>query len=413
MAHKFNQLVKSGTNFEFVGRSKLFFTISIFLLLASLAMLPINKVTRGSILNWTIDFKGGTEIIFGFERTVDTGEVRTALSASGFGGVDVSTFAFSEDGKTHPGILVRLPEFGSLTKQEAKKTSAAFTKKFKDRGVTKVGWSGDTFFVRSEKAITEVELREFLKSAGQEMKPWNDEDNLLYGSPVAGLDEYNVQARVHGLDRKVQQALAGKLGTKVRIKQVEGVGAKAGSELIRDAVKSLFYAILFILLYIAFRFDFRFGPGTVAAMLHDAILVVGVFAVTWTDVSLTTMAALLTVIGYSMNDTIVIFDRIRENETRLKDKKLDRVINISINETMARTLLTSMTTFMVTLALNILGSGLVKNFAFAMNVGVIVGTYSSIFVASPLLLWMHNKYFAKRGTRSKRNRKRRDQAEPA
>ena len=129
------------------------------------------------------------------------------------------------------------------------------------------------------------------------------------------------------------------------------------------------------------------------ALLHDAILVIGVFAITWQEVSLTTVAALLTVIGYSVNDSVVIFDRIRENVVRLKDKKFGRVINISLNETMARTLLTSITLFVVTLMMNLLGTGLVRNFAFAMNIGVIVGVYSSVFVASPVALAIHNKWY--------------------
>ena len=198
------------------------------------------------------------------------------------------------------------------------------------------------------------------------------------------------------MELNVKEALKEKLQTTVTIEEVQGVGAKAGEELRNEAIKALLYAIALIMLYIAFRFDFRYGPGTVAALLHDAILVVGVFAATWTEFSLTTVAAVLTVIGFSMNDTVVVFDRIRENEHRLKDKKFDRVINISINETLSRTLLTSTTVFLTTLAMNILGTGLVKNFAFAMNVGIIVGTYSSIFIAAPILLWLNEHYFAKR-----------------
>src|SRR5207248_2609002 len=151
-------------------------------------------------------------------------------------------------------------------------------------------------------------------------------------------------------------------------------------------------AILLIMVYILFRFDFRYGPGTVVALLHDAVIVVGAFAVTYREFSLTTVAAVLTVIGYSMNDTIVVFDRIRENAARLRDRKFDRVVNQSINETLSRTLLTSATVFFVTLAMNIWGVGVIRDFAFAMNVGVIVGTYSSIFIASPILIWLNEKY---------------------
>jgi len=124
------------------------------------------------------------------------------------------------------------------------------------------------------------------------------------------------------------------------------------------------------------------------------VLVMGAFAVTYKEFSLTTIAAVLTVIGYSMNDTIVVFDRIRENASRLRDKKFPQIVNISINETLSRTILTSATVFFVTLAMNIWGTGTIRDFAFAMNVGVIVGTYSSIFVASPVLIWLNEKSVA-------------------
>jgi preprotein translocase subunit SecF len=128
------------------------------------------------------------------------------------------------------------------------------------------------------------------------------------------------------------------------------------------------------------------------ALLHDAVITVGAFAVTYKEFSLTTLAALLTIIGFSMNDTIVVFDRIRENATRLRDRRFDRVVNQSINETLSRTIWTSATVFFVTLAMNVFGVGVIRDFAFAMNVGVIVGTYSSIFIASPILIWLTDRY---------------------
>ncbi|HEV3030634.1 MAG TPA: protein translocase subunit SecF, partial [Polyangia bacterium] len=130
--------------------------------------------------------------------------------------------------------------------------------------------------------------------------------------------------------------------------------------------------------------------ATVAAAA--AVLVIGAFAVTYKEFSLTTVAAVLTIIGFSMNDTIVVFDRIRENAARLRDRRFDRVVNQSINETLSRTILTSATVFFVTLAMNVFGVGVIRDFAFAMNVGVIVGTYSSIFIASPILIWLNEKF---------------------
>jgi preprotein translocase subunit SecF len=406
MSQHFRELIKPGTNFEFVGRKNLFLTISLLLTLGSIGMLFVNRAWRGYHLNWTIDFRGGTEMILGFGQPVAAGDVRQALYDTGHHNTDVSAFSYSEGDQQKQGYLVRLAEFGSVKPEEANAISDAIVKKHGDRGVLKANWSGDTMFVRSQKPIKAEEFAVVLRERGLEMKPWTPDQQKEYETPNAGTGEFNYQVNIYGLDRKVQLALESKLGTQVQIKQVDAVGPKAGEELRNDGIKSLLYAIALIMLYIAFRFDFRYGPGTVAALLHDAIVVIGVFAVTWTEFSLTTVAAVLTVIGYSMNDTVVVFDRIRENETRLKDKKLDRVINISINETLSRTILVSLTVFVTTLAMNLLGTGLVKNFAFAMNIGIIVGTYSSIFVAAPVLLWLHEKYWSKRPLESERKRPR-------
>ncbi|HEY5448441.1 MAG TPA: protein translocase subunit SecF, partial [Polyangia bacterium] len=199
-----------------------------------------------------------------------------------------------------------------------------------------------------------------------------------------------------GLDTEIRRHLETKLGAGAvaAIPKVDSVGAKAGNQLKVDGAKSLIYAILLIMVYIAFRFDLRYGPGTVVALLHDAVITIGAFAITYKEFSLTTVAAVLTIIGFSMNDTVVVFDRIRENAARYRDRRFDRVVNQSINETLSRTILTSATVFFVTLAMNIWGVGVIRDFAFAMNVGVIVGTYSSIFIASPILIWLNEKFTA-------------------
>jgi len=395
---RFRELIQPGTNFEFVGKTRLWLTLSVIAVFISIAMLPINYLLRGSPLNFSIDFKGGTDIVMTFGKSVSAGDVRKAMEDAGHHQVDVSTFQFRDaQNKVQDAYLVRVPEFGALKEEQAHAIENDFVKQEGgSQVVPKAIWSGDTFNVRSTKAIGQDEFKTFLASKGLEVKPWSAEQLKQFGAPLAGTSEYDYQTSVYGLDRNVQNALTKSLATDVQIKQVDAVGPKAGEELRNDGIKSLLYAIALIMLYIAFRFDFRYGPGTVASLLHDAFLVIGVFAVTWVEFSLTTVAAVLTVIGYSMNDTIVVFDRIRENEHKLKDKKFDRVINISVNETLSRTILTSLATFVVTLAMNLLGTGLVKNFAFAMNIGIIVGTYSSIFVAAPILLWLNERYFAKR-----------------
>jgi len=404
MSTHYRELINPGTNFEFVGKTRLWLTLSVIAVAVSILMLPLNLALRGSPLNFSIDFKGGTDIVMTFAKPISAGDIRKAMEDAGHKQVDVSTYKFKDASeKLQDAYLVRVPEFGALKEEQAHAIENDFVKaQGGSQVVPKAIWSGDTFNVRSTKPIAEAQIKSFLAEKGLEAKAWSPEQQKQFASPVAGTSEYDYQVAVFGLDRSVGNALSKSLGTEVQIRQVDAVGPKAGEELRNDAVKSLLYAIALIMLYIAFRFDFRYGPGTVASLLHDAILVIGVFAVSWVEFSLTTVAAVLTVIGYSMNDTIVVFDRIRENEHKLKDKKFDRVINISVNETLSRTILTSLATFVVTLAMNLLGTGLVRNFAFAMNIGIIVGTYSSIFVAAPILLWLNDRYFAKRSATSSR-----------
>tara|TARA_R110002096_G_scaffold44526_8_gene120297 strand:- start:113649 stop:114902 length:1254 start_codon:yes stop_codon:yes gene_type:complete len=405
--HKpFRELVKPNGNFEFIEKRKTWALVSLIAVFACIAMLFVNKSTRGDYLNWTIDFKGGTELILAFENQdgtphpVDAAMIRGALNDAGKSGFAVSNFAWQTEGPDGnaveaSGMLVRTPEFGAVKKEEGRKIAADFVTTFADPGILKATWSGDRMFVRASGTIDWAAAEAFFQKHNKHLREWTPENVEAFSVPSEGTQEYNLQFSVAGLDAQYQELIASALGGEVivKIQNVYGVGARAGEKLKNDGIKSLFYVMALIMLYLAFRFDVRYAPGAVVALLHDAILVVGVFAITWQEVSLTTVAALLTVIGYSVNDSVVIFDRIRENVVRLKDTKFGRIINISLNETMARTLLTSITLFVVTLMMNLLGTGLVRNFAFAMNIGVVVGVYSSIFVASPVALAIHNKWF--------------------
>jgi preprotein translocase SecF subunit len=173
----------------------------------------------------------------------------------------------------------------------------------------------------------------------------------------------------------------------------ETVGPKVGKELVVAALLAIMWAIIFILIYIMWRFEFRFGIGAVAALIHDIIITVGVFSILNIEISIAIVAALLTIVGYSLNDTIVVFDRIRENLKALKRQTFDyvSVLNRSVNETLSRTIVTSGTTLMVVLVLYFFGGEVIKDFAFALICGIIFGTYSSIFVASPVLIEFENR----------------------
>ena len=172
------------------------------------------------------------------------------------------------------------------------------------------------------------------------------------------------------------------------ILSMEKVGPKIGAELSGDAVMAIFSALALILLYISVRFEWKYAVGAIAALTHDVLFTLGIFSILDYEVSLAVIAAFLTIVGYSLNDTIVIFDRVRENIKTMKKVTLDEIINKSINQSLSRTIITSLTTFFVVLVLFLAGGEVIHTFAFAMIVGVLVGTYSSIFIASPIVAKM-------------------------
>jgi len=173
----------------------------------------------------------------------------------------------------------------------------------------------------------------------------------------------------------------------ISIERVEMVGPKVGNELRSQAILAMLYAIIGIIIYISWRFEFRFATASIIALVHDVLVIISIFSLLNLEFTLQIIAALLTIIGYSLNDTIVVFDRIRENLlTRRKDSLVD-TINLSVNKTLSRTLLTSLTTLLVVIILFIFGGSVIHDFAFALTLGVIVGTYSSIFIASPVLVF--------------------------
>tara|TARA_B100002019_G_scaffold290718_1_gene309052 strand:+ start:752 stop:1672 length:921 start_codon:yes stop_codon:yes gene_type:complete len=177
-----------------------------------------------------------------------------------------------------------------------------------------------------------------------------------------------------------------KLSSDFDVRRVEIVGPQVSAELIQTGIMAVLAAIASMLIYIWFRFEWQFSVGAVLALVHDVALTIGLFALLQLDFNLSILAAILTIVGYSMNDTVVVYDRVRENLRKYKKMDLAELLNIAINETLSRTVMTSVTTMLALLALYILGGEVIRGFTFAMIWGVIVGTYSSIFIASPLLM---------------------------
>ena len=208
------------------------------------------------------------------------------------------------------------------------------------------------------------------------------------------------QIRVHGAETggsaQVADAIKGGLNAKFGegafdVLRVETVGPKVGQDLWWDATLAVMLSTLVMGAYIAFRFDWRFGVGAAVALVHDVLMTLGALSVFRMEFDLTTVAALLTVVGYSVHDTVIVSDRIRENLAKMRKESLSTIVNLSINETLSRTIITSGTAILVTVALFALGGPVIHSFAFALMVGFIVGTYSSIYVASPIVLYLEGR----------------------
>jgi preprotein translocase subunit SecF len=388
--HKFLEVIKPHSNYEFIGRTKYWVGLSIVLTAITFVTLLLNAYVlkgRGHFLNWGVDFRGGSEILIEFSKPVDAGKIRETLAGIGFHDADVVKYG-DPTGQKKWNYLVRVGAVSVISDAQVKQIKESLAK-IGEASLKRFEWSegGDKVYLRYDKPVEPTVLANSLKAIGV---------NTTQVQPFGRADDNTYEVTLVSLDSEIRRGLEAGLGagSVAAIPKVDSVGAKAGNQLKVDGVKSLLYAILLIMVYIAFRFDLRYGPGTVVALLHDAVITIGAFAVTYKEFSLTTVAAVLTIIGFSMNDTIVVFDRIRENAARFRDRRFDRVVNQSINETLSRTIWTSATVFFVTLAMNVLGVGVIRDFAFAMNVGVIVGTYSSIFIASPILIWLNDKYAA-------------------
>ncbi len=342
------QFIKPGVNIDFIGKRKIAYAFSIIMIVVSIASLIIHKGPR-----YGIDFAGGTLIQVKFPAPVATAEIKTGLSTMGIAASTVQTFGDRDENE---------------------------------------------FLIRTDQSVMTSE----------------------------------------GFERGVAEALKTATGSSGEIRRIEMVGPQVGQDLREKALFAMFYALLFIAIYISGRFEMKwllsavvaaalitavyllglfqvsipiligaalivtlilfwilqlkYAMGAIVALIHDVTITVGIFSLFNKEFNLSIIAALLTIIGYSLNDTIIVFDRIRENLRKFHKSALHAIINRSVNETLSRTILTSLTTLMVVAALFALGGGIIHDFAFALLVGICVGTYSSIYVASPILVaWQGRK----------------------
>jgi len=356
---------------------------------AAILVMVANFFIRGEPVNYGTDFKGGSQIQVEFSRDVSAAQVREALTKGHFKDATVLKVT---DAKRPYMYMLRLAEVTGFSAPAQAQVKGELEKVFK-QGLLAMDYKGgsDKVYVRFKRdfKVDEKEIERAFVAAKVEAQQVQ-----RFGKP----EDKTYEVALSGMDKDIRKAFDDTLGAGAvkDIPSIEAVGAKMGKQLRDAGIKSVIYSLLLILLYVALRFDFRYGPGGVVALLHDVIITTGLLSLTWTEFSMTAVAALLTLAGYSINDTIVVYDRIRENVAKYRDRNFAQVINTSINETLSRTILTSFATGLTTLAMWILGTGEVKIFSFVFTFGIIIGTYSSIAVASPLTLWLNDRFASKK-----------------
>jgi preprotein translocase subunit SecF len=403
------ELFKPGKIYDFMGMRRFWIALSVFLTLASTALCFYPGPNYGT------DFRGGTEIEVGFTKAVGPGQVREAIEKSGFSEPDVVQV---KDDKHASRYLIRVQEVSVVddaskdalrkalcltTDSEAPVNDEAACPASTRATEVKFSAGGDKITARYD---TEPSIDVIKRQIGRvgAVKLRVSATNPQVVNPRDHRVEIQLQSKGDQLMDKLREHLGADTVPESALR-VEWVGPKAGKQLRDSARNSVAIAIVFIMLYLAFRFDLRFAPGVVLACVHDAMVVIGVFIIFKREVTLSTIAAILTIVGYSMNDTVVVYDRIRENLGKYRGKPFAHVINLSVSETLSRTVLTSGATMLSVLAFFIWGTGVIKDFALAMVVGIIAGTYSSIYVAAPITEWIDRRLAvsAAKGTRKKKS----------
>lgn len=360
---------------NFMGWRKTAATISILLLLTSVVSLAVKGLELG------LDFTGGSQVEFGFDQPVDLRTIRSALADEGLENPVAIYFGSDSDvlirtqSALQDGAIERLDRALAGISEEAsvreviKATSAqiGFSENLRLEGVTadQVRARAAGLFDPEYFGTTEIRTENGSVMVGIE----NSLDNVYARSLMATLSEAT--------------------GSGAELRRSEFVGPQVGEELRDEGGLGLLFALAVVMIYVAIRFQYKFSLGAVAALIHDVIIVLGFFSLLGLDFDLTVLAAVLAVIGYSLNDTIVVFDRVRENFRKMRRGSTTEIIDNSLTQTLERTLITSLTTLLVLVVLFFFGGELINNFATALIVGIVVGTYSSIYVASNILATLH------------------------
>ena len=397
------QWIKPDININFMGALKITGTASLLAVTVSvvLSFYPGPK--------YGIDFSGGTEIQFRLEKPVDIGALRAMVEKEGFSSADLVQI-----GAASTTYRIRLQAEEAFGTERVKKITTKLKKTFADPGIEYVKFSpgGEKITIKASGGLDPVKVEAFMRGLKLDLRErlagekgaGPDKETAACVDPVCrvGRAQDNIyEVHLAGISGSFLKGLGAQLkaGNRISIEEIEWVGPRVGKQFRNAGIKSILYALGLILVYVAFRFDLRFAPGAVLCLVHDALITVGIFVILRREVALSTIAALLTIIGYSINDTIVVYDRIRENLSKIKERELRLVINKSINETLGRTLMTSLTTILSIQPILWITQGTIQDFALALTIGVVIGTYSSIYIAAPISIFVDRLFYKAKARR--------------
>jgi preprotein translocase subunit SecF len=378
-------------NVDWIGKAKYFAALSLVLLALGWA-----SILKNGGLRYGIDFRGGTLIYVRFAGTPPVDQIRKGLSAAGLSDSTIQTISDSVVGGSQNDVVIGLERKDQSDESLNAGKQAILDVLHRTFGTAEVAGKAD-FNSATKDSLSAVLTQKDPLSLGlnagdrynqlaQRLLDARDKD---HGGIVTN---FNDLSSVDGANPAVLTVLNANFALdNFTIRNVEVVGPKVGAQLRHQAIWATLYALAGMLVYIAFRFEWVYGAAAVIAVFHDVLITLGFFSLFHYEISLTVIAALLTLVGYSMNDTIVIFDRVREDTRLMRRDSFSDIVNKAINQTLSRTILTSGLTFLTVLVLFLMGGQVLRAFSFAMVVGVVVGTYSSFGIAAPIVvLW--NKY---------------------
>ena len=384
MEFKTFDIVPHGTKFDFVGKRHIAVVLS---LVVNLAVI-LWSIPAIHGLNFGVDFAGGTEMEVKFAKTVDPGDIRKGVEALGFTDASVQTYGPADENT----FLIRVGRIALMTEADVQRVVEAVKARFPLQSSNFNAEFGDKIDLQFQTPPTPEELKAVVEGAGIRVREVREEQGITAGSR-------SFAVITQGIRDQIERDLGARFGeAKPEVRRVEYVGPAVGRELRNQGFKAIIYAMALIVVYIGFRFDFKFAPGVIIALIHDAVVTLGYFAFTGREFNLTSIAVILTVVGYSVNDTVVVYDRIRETMQKYKGKTLAEIVNISINDVLGRTFLTSFATSLSLVGLLVYGVGTIFDFSMAMLFGIISGTYSTWFIAAPMTIFLEGRGQAKAAT---------------